>query len=152
VVSENQPPSIMRVRCSAYPALSRVAGEYTVDRDNPAAVRRATGRIGSTPAATPNAPCGARPGGPARRRVRVLRSGGRILSGSRCSPEIATPISKAPGRALLRLRHERDVPRRVSAARSAGTSAATASLSPARRSASRTESRPRVHNCGGVER
>ncbi|MBL8112155.1 MAG: hypothetical protein JNK60_04680 [Acidobacteria bacterium] len=81
VVSENQPPSVMRVRCSAYPALSRVAGEYTVDRDNPAAVRRATGRIGLQPTAPPTprvvpGPAGLRVG-----EYACYGSGGRILFG-----------------------------------------------------------------------
>ena len=51
VVAENAPPSIMRVRCEAYPKLSRAAGLYTVDRDNPRAVRKATGVHGPAPAA-----------------------------------------------------------------------------------------------------
>lgn len=81
VVSENQPPSIMRVRCAAYPALSRVAGEYMVDRDNPAAVRHATGRIGLQPTApqTPRVvpgPAGLRVG-----EYACYGSGGRILFG-----------------------------------------------------------------------
>jgi|CXWL01.1.fsa_nt_gi hypothetical protein len=42
VVVEDSPPSIMRVRCEAYPKLSRAAGVYTVDRDNEAAVRPAS--------------------------------------------------------------------------------------------------------------
>lgn len=49
-VAENNPPSIMRVRCDAYPQLSRSAGLYTVDRDNPAAVRKpGTGPSRSAP-------------------------------------------------------------------------------------------------------
>lgn len=81
VVSENQPGSIMRVRCSPYPALSRVAGEYIVDRDNPAAVRRATGRIGLQPTAPPTprvvpGPAGLRVG-----EYACYGSGGRILFG-----------------------------------------------------------------------
>lgn len=81
VVSENQPPSVMRVRCSAYPALSRAAGVYIVDRDNPAAVRRATGRIGLQPTAPPTprvvpGPAGLRVG-----EYACYGSGGRILFG-----------------------------------------------------------------------
>ena len=60
VVAENKPPSIMRVRCEAYPRLSRDAGLYTVDRDNPQAVRKATGATG--PIVAPAAKPAPRPG------------------------------------------------------------------------------------------
>lgn len=53
VVSENQPPSVMRVRCEEYPALSRQEGIFIVDRDNPSAVRHATGQIGRIARALP---------------------------------------------------------------------------------------------------
>ena len=46
VVAENNPNAVMRVRCEAYPVLTRAEGIYTVDRDNPRAVRKATGQIG----------------------------------------------------------------------------------------------------------
>jgi hypothetical protein len=71
----------MRVQCTAYPALSREAGVYIVDRDNPAAVRKATGRIGKIPDAAPTprpalAPAGLRVG-----EYACYGSGGRIMAG-----------------------------------------------------------------------
>jgi hypothetical protein len=81
VVAENHPDAIMRVSCEEYPALSRAAGVYTVDRDNPRAVRKATGKVGksTTPAPTPR-----RAAGPAGLKVgeyACYGSGGRILAG-----------------------------------------------------------------------
>lgn len=83
VVVENSPPSIMRVRCEAYPKLSRVAGVYTVDRDNEAAVRPASaGLPGPIAAKAPPRPAeqtGA--GGLKVGEYACYGSGGRILAG-----------------------------------------------------------------------
>lgn len=85
VVAENAAASLMRVRCEAYPKLSRDAGVYMVDRDNPAAVRKAGTAPGRpvSPPATKAAP-------PAKTATKTgLRlgeyacygSGGRIMAG-----------------------------------------------------------------------
>jgi hypothetical protein len=81
VVAENHPDAIMRVRCEEYPALSRVAGVYTVDRDNPQAVRKATGKIGkiATPAPTQRPVAG--PAGLKVGEYACYGAGGRILAG-----------------------------------------------------------------------
>jgi hypothetical protein len=81
VVAENHPDAIMRVRCEEYPALSRAAGVYTVDRDNPRAVRKATGKSGkiATPAPTPRPVVG--PAGLKVGEYACYGSGGRILAG-----------------------------------------------------------------------
>jgi hypothetical protein len=81
MVVENHPDAIMRVSCEEYPALSRAAGVYTVDRDNPRAVRRATGKIGkiATPAPTPRPAAG--PAGLKVGEYACYGSGGRILAG-----------------------------------------------------------------------
>lgn len=81
VVVENEPPSIMRVRCDAYPTLSRDAGIYTVDRDNPTAVRHATGEIGEiAPEPTPSREA-APPAGLKRGEYACYGSGGRVMAG-----------------------------------------------------------------------
>lgn len=47
-------PAVMRVRCEAYPKLSRAAGVYVVERDNPSEVRPASaGPPGAIPVKTP---------------------------------------------------------------------------------------------------
>lgn len=83
VVVEDSPPSIMRVRCEAYPQLSRAAGVYTVDRDNEAAVRPASaGRTGLIIAKTPpQKPERAGGGGLKLGEYACYGSGGRILAG-----------------------------------------------------------------------
>lgn len=81
VVAENEPDSVMRLRCEAYPALSRDAGSYIVDRDNPTAVRHATGEVGQIRSA-PAAP--ARQADPAGLKVgeyACYGSGGRAMAG-----------------------------------------------------------------------
>jgi hypothetical protein len=80
VVAENHPDAIMRVRCEEYPALSRAAGVYTVDRD-PRSVRKATGKIGKipTPAPTPRPVPG--PAGLKIGEYACYGSGGRIMLG-----------------------------------------------------------------------
>jgi hypothetical protein len=42
-------PQVVRVNCSAYPALSRAAGSYIAQND-PASIRKATGAVGLAPA------------------------------------------------------------------------------------------------------
>jgi hypothetical protein len=79
VVSDNDPAApIMRVRCSAYPALSRAAGVYIVEK-NPREVRPAgAGNAQPAAAATPRpgpAAAGPRPGG-------VLKAGEYACYGS----------------------------------------------------------------------
>jgi len=81
VVAENLPDVIMRVRCEEYPALSRAAGVYTVDRGNPRAVRKATGKTGkiATPAPAPRPVAG--PAGLKVGEYACYGVGGRILLG-----------------------------------------------------------------------
>lgn len=81
MVSENQPPSIMRVLCEPYPALSRDGGVYTVDRDNPDAVRKATGRIGRIPPSPQAKPAPADSAGLKIGEYACYGSGGRIMAG-----------------------------------------------------------------------
>ena len=84
VVVENHPDAIMRVRCEAYPALSRGEGVYTVDRDNPAAVRHATGQTGTVvtaPAAPSTREQDPTPAGLKLGEYACYGSGGRILAG-----------------------------------------------------------------------
>lgn len=81
VVAENEPDAIMRVYCENYPALSRDPGLYTVDRDNPEAVRPATGQVGKAPTPPPPprhvpAPAGLKVG-----EYGCWGSGGQILAG-----------------------------------------------------------------------
>jgi hypothetical protein len=80
VVTENNPEFIMRVRCKEVSDLSRAAGVYTVDRDNPRAVRKAGSTQPLTPAVTaptrPAATSGLRNG-----EYACYGSGGRILAG-----------------------------------------------------------------------
>ena len=86
VVAENSPSAVMRVRCDEYPALSRAAGIYTVDRDNPKAVRKATGKTGKItelPASTQQASA-KKASGAASLKVgeyACYGSGGRIMAG-----------------------------------------------------------------------
>ncbi len=85
VVAENAAESLMRVRCEAYPKLSRAAGVYTVDRDNPKAVRKAVAaraRPVSPPPAKPTPP----PKSAGKNGLKVgeyacYGSGGRIMAG-----------------------------------------------------------------------
>ncbi|HEX8411419.1 MAG TPA: hypothetical protein VF883_21350 [Thermoanaerobaculia bacterium] len=81
VVSENQPPSIMRVQCEEYPSLSRAAGVYPVDRDNPSAVRHATGQTGPIAAAPPKRQQAAGPAGLKVAEYACYGSGGRPMAG-----------------------------------------------------------------------
>lgn len=81
VVAENAPPAVLRVRCPEYPALSRAGGVYTVDRDDPAAVRMATGRTGKPPEAAPTPRPKAAPLGLKEGEYACYGSGGRILAG-----------------------------------------------------------------------
>ena len=81
VVSENQPPSVMRVQCEEYPSLSRGAGAYTVDRDNPSAVRHATGETGPIPAPPPPPRQVAGPAGLKVGEYACYGSGGRLMIG-----------------------------------------------------------------------
>ena len=83
VVEENSPPSIMRVRCEAYPKLSRAEGLYGVDRDNERAVRPArAGLPGPITAKTPPRQAAQAGGGGLKvGEYACYGSGGRILAG-----------------------------------------------------------------------
>jgi hypothetical protein len=81
VVAENQPPSVMRVQCEAYPLLSRQEGLFTVDRDNPSAVRHATGQIGKIATVAPPSRELAGPAGLKAGEYACYGSGGRLMVG-----------------------------------------------------------------------
>ena len=73
-------PQVVRVRCTAYPALSRAEGVY-IAQNAPSSIRSATGRTG--PAATPPT---SRPAAPATAGLRIgeyacYGSGGRPMIG-----------------------------------------------------------------------
>jgi hypothetical protein len=81
VVTENRAESVMRVRCEAYPALSRAEGIYTVDGHNPKAVRKATGQVGKIGTPAPAKRAAAAPAGLKVGEYACYGSGGRIMLG-----------------------------------------------------------------------
>jgi hypothetical protein len=74
-------PQVVRVNCSAYPALSRAAGSYIAE-NSPASIRKATGKVG-LPAPQPKAApaAAAQPAGLKIGEYACYGSGGRPMIG-----------------------------------------------------------------------